>query len=414
MNLDMDMEMEMNNMDFDMHLFDTVLDMDLDIPVLIDFNHEYINDIFNEVTFDDDLYIVKQHLKIIIFLTYMKNQDIYQFNRPELIKKIKIMRDFIEFKLLYHNIYYINYRHVEYIEKSVIDTLSSSNTLLSNSQNKTIFSINRNNTKISYILYKQILNIHNTEKNIKVIKNVINTLNLSTQLDLVNFQYFNLNKKPQSNLKELNYKVKEFNNFNKNIIDILRKTEKLKYNYERLEKYKHREKRREYERQYCKNTILLNVDLMCNKLDNDIINNIRSFVGEELIEGIRILGVQEKYFKYQKKVLKEMLSGWKREHLSNYIKDHYYMMYSFNNIQPNIYDYDGEDYMEYFYSNEIDEMYKFQSLPITNIKNSKKKYIDEVLEYNNIIFYYKFQRDIYIISKILKENKLKKITLYYI
>jgi uncharacterized protein YoxC len=416
----MDLEMEMNNMDFDMHLFDMDPDMDedMDLPVLIEFNRQSIIELLNEVTFDDDPYIVKQYFKLIIFLAYMKNQDLFQFNKPELIKKINIMRNFIKFKLFYFNNYYVDYSHVKSVDKTILNTLSTSFTNSQTNKNSTIyndfdlfskslFSNNKNSSRISCNLYNKILTIYNTEKNIEEVKNIIHKINLSTQLDIIGVQYSKLNKKPQSNINDLNYKVKEIDNFQKNIVDILKKTEKLKYNYEKLQNYKSTEKKREYERQFCKNTLLLNVDLMKKRLNSDIINNIRSFVGEDILEEIRIGDIQGKYFKKPREILKNMLNGWKRKHLCNYIKDHYYMMFSFDGVQSSVYDYDGEDFMEYFYFHEIEELYYMKSLPITNVIDSKKNYINDILNTNNIAYYYNFQKDIYILSKILKQNKTR-------
>jgi hypothetical protein len=249
MNLNMDMEMEMdinnmvteewdmdmNNMDFDMNLFDTDPNVDPELPVLIEFNRKNIIELLSEITFHDDTYKLKQYLKITIFLAYMKDQYLFQFNKPELIKKINIMRKFLEYNLFQSCHHYVNYSH-KYSPSKKVDKNILKNILSTNSQtnenrtiyndfdlfSKSLYSNNENSYGISYKLYNRILTIYTTETHIEEVKNIINNINIS--MDKMDVQCSNVNnKKTQSNIEELNYKMKEIDEFKKNINNIFLK-----------------------------------------------------------------------------------------------------------------------------------------------------------------------------------------------
>ena len=379
-----------------------------DLPILIEFNRENIKKIYNEVIKEYDAYSVKQYLKIAIYLIYMKDQEIFNRNKLEIIKRLKIMRKYIEHKV-YNNSYEYNnkYRDVKKKDKKILKETLFKNRFITSERTKyndyEMFINSLETRRIINETYREIKNIYKVEKEIEELTKENKLINISNVVEMIGMQNLKLNTMSSSpnNIIDLKYKMKESDNIYKNCINMLRLTEKIKNNYEKILYYKVNEDTREIKRNHCKNTILLNVDIMVNTLHNDIIKIIRSFVGETLIENIRILDIQKKYFDNPKETLKKMLYKWKREHLYNYIKSHYYMMYSLDNIMPNIFEYNREDYIEYYYFREIEELYYIDSLPLSNDINLNHHYINDVLNKNNIAEYYHFQKDIFIISKII-------------
>jgi len=377
-----------------------------DLPILIEFNRENIKKIYNEVIKEYDAYSVKQYLKIAIYLIYMKDQEIFNRNKLEIIKRLKIMRKYIEHKV-YNNSYEYNmkYRDVKKKDKKILKETLFKNRFITSERTKyndyEMFINSLERRRIINETYREIINIYKVETEIEELTKENKLINISNVVEMIGMQNLKLNNMSQNNIIDLKYKMKESDNIYKNCINMLRLTEKIKNNYEKILYYKVNEDTREIKRNHCKNTILLNVDIMVNTLHNDIIKIIRSFVGETLIENIRILDIQKRYFKNPKETLKRMLYKWKREHLYNYIKSHYYMMYSFDNIQSNIFEYNRGDYMEYYYFREIEELYYIDSLPLSNDNNLNRHYINDVLNKNNIAEYYHFQKDVFIISKII-------------
>lgn len=412
MNLELEMDMHndiMNDIDIDAQE-ENDADDNINLPIMIDFNREYYTNLCNdnEVMKKDDPYSVKQYLKISLYLIFMKEQEIFISNRLELVKKLKIMRKFIEHKIYHWCGYHMKYRVIKRIDKKILKETLFKNKFVTSERTKyndfDVFSKSLERTKITNETYKEIMNIYNVEKHTEEMTKENSRVNISNQVDMIGMQCLKLNNVSQNNVKDLKYKMKESENLHKNCLNVLKMTEKIKNNCEKIYYYKLSENTREIKRNHCKNTILLNVNSMINTLNNDIINIIRSFVGETLIENIRMLGVQKRYFNNPKETLKKMLCKWKRVHLHNYIKSHYYMMFSFDNIQSNIFEYDREDFMEYYYFREIDELYYIDSLPLSN-DNSKQQYINDALNTNNIAEYYHFQKDVFILSKIMKTSR---------
>jgi hypothetical protein len=298
----------------------------------------------------------------------------------------------------------MKYRDVKKKDKNILKTLFKNVFITSERTKYNDYEMFINSLETRRIInetYREIINIYKVETEIEELTKENRLINISNVVEMIGMQNLKLNNISQNNIIDLKYKMKESDNIYKNCINMLRLTEKIKNNYEKILYYKVNEDTREIKRNHCKNTILLNVDIMVNTLHNDIIKIIRSFVGETLIENIRILDIQKRYFKNPKETLKRMLYKWKREHLYNYIKSHYYMMYSFDNIQSNIFEYNRGDYMEYYYFREIEELYYIDSLPLSNDNNLNRHYINDVLNKNNIAEYYHFQKDVFIISKII-------------
>jgi len=392
-----ELEMEMNELE-ENDLFE-------DIPELINLNREYYTNVYNEVIREEDAYSVKQYIKIAIYLIFMKDPEIFNTNRLEIIKRLKIMRGYIEHKVYYSYGYHSKYREVKNVDKEILKETLFKNRLVTSAERTKyndfdIFSKSLEK-KIINETYKEITNIYKVEKEIEELKKENRLISISNEIEMIGMQNVKINKISQNNIIDIKYKAKESDNLYRNCINMLKKTEKIKNNYEKILYYKINEDAREIKRNHCKNTIILNVDLIVKRLNKDIINIIRSFVGEEIIENMRKLDIQKKYFKNPKETLKKMLYKWKREHLYNYIKNHYYMMFSFDNIESNIFEYNRGDFMEYYYFREIEELYYIDSVQLLNNNNLKKQYINDVLNINNIAEYYHFQKEVFIISKII-------------
>lgn len=395
-----------NELEMEMNVMNNDAVEEMDIPLLINFNREYYTNIYNEVRREYDGYSVNQYIKIAIYLIYMKDPEIFNTNRLEIIKRLKIMRGYIKHKVNYRYDY-MKYREVKNVDKEILKETLYKNVLVTSERTKyndfDIFSKSLERKKIINETYKEITNIYKVEKEIEELKKENRLISISNEIEMIGMQNVKINKISKNNIIDIKYKAKESDNLYRNCINMLKKTEKIKNNYEKILYYKMNEDGREIKRNHCKNTIILNVELIVKRLNKDIINIIRSFVGEEIIENMRILDIQKKYFKNPKEALKVMLYKWKREHLYNYIKNHYYMMFSFDNIESNIFEYNRGDFMEYYYFREIEELYYIDSVPLlnNNDNNLNERYINDVLNINNIAEYYDFQKEVFIISKII-------------
>lgn len=392
-------DIEILNMHYDMDMGGNFDDQEIDIHVMIDSNRQYIAELYDEIICDNYPFIVKQYCKITMYLLFIKDHHVFMNDRAQLLKKINIMKNFIQYKLFYlDNKCEINSQvNSSLIDNDVLDALLHSNTFNSKSKQRTIY----DDFPISKLLYQQILDIYCAEKQIIRLKNENKSINnIPNQLEMMLIQCSNFNKISQNNIADLQYIVKEIDNFQKNVSNLCATTCKLKDNFQQLSFNKINENNRELRRQYCRNTILLNVDLMITTLNPDIILYIRSFIDEDMIDNIRIMGVQMKYFYKSKETISNMLYRWKRKHLFHYIKDHYYMIFSFDNISSSIYNYDEEDYMNHFY-------YHGNFMFINNYEfpcSSTRYYVDAILKHNNISQYYHFQKDVFIISNILQQK----------
>ena len=71
----------------------------------------------------------------------------------------------------------------------------------------------------------------------------------------------------------------------------------------------------------------LDVDLMYNTLCDDVLGEIREYLGEDFLESVRQKTISNAYFPRPRKTpLKEMLNKWRVSHLKNYAR-HMYIVY---------------------------------------------------------------------------------------
>jgi hypothetical protein len=397
MNNENDNEIFNTYSDMRMNMLDLDLDEDdISIYDIIYSNHQYITDLFSEIACNTN--IKKPYYnKLVLYLIFINDHYIFFHNKPQIVKIMKIMKKFIDYKLTYNGIYETNLPiESKKINKNVLDTILHSNTFISKEQS---------NIQISNFLYEKMLNIYNTEKqNIKLQNDDKDSINnISNQLEIIQNHISNISKISQNNIEDLQYIVKEIDNFKNNISNLYTTTCKIKENFQKIYVNKSKENNRELCRQYCRNTILLDVDLMIQTLRPDIIRLIRSFVGEEMLENIRITCVRMKYFYKSKETICNMLLKWKKKHLLNYIKDHYYMIFSFDNLGSSISNYDEENYyyMIHFYYHIHNYLYIIKN---SDFPCSTRYYINSIVNNNKISEYYNFQKDVFIISNILQQK----------
>lgn len=363
-------------------------------------NRQYIADLFHEMTCDDDTFYEKPYCKLVMYLSFMNDYHTFVNDKPLLMKKMKIMKKFIKFKACHDfNGRYETNLPVEsrQIDENVLHASFISKEL-------TVCHDVDAPLKISKCVYKKMLDIYDAEKqNIALQNNKKHMNNISNQFEMIQNQFSNFNKTSQNNIEDSQNIVKEIANFKNNVYHLYMTTCNVMDNFKQLCINKSKEKDRELCRQYCRNTILLNVDLMIQTLTPDVMNLIRSFVGEDMLENIRIAGVRMKYFHNSKETICNMLLKWKRKHLSNYIKEHYFMTFSLDHMSSSVRNYDGDDYMEHFH------VYVNNSSHITNNSNfpcSARQYVESIVKYD-ISEYYHFQKDVFIISNILQQNYWK-------
>jgi hypothetical protein len=124
----------------------------------------------------------------------------------------------------------------------------------------------------------------------------------------------------------------------------------------------------------------------CNRVDKlpeDVISHIRGFIGEEVLSGVRKRCISRRYFMNAKEDLKSLLNTWKVKHLLQYM-NHTYLLYD---VRPN-------DILN-------GRSYKLH----IKRSSSKSALIDYILKGIYKSSFYELQRDVYIISSILKSSR---------
>ena len=147
----------------------------------------------------------------------------------------------------------------------------------------------------------------------------------------------------------------------------------------------------EIEKEYCRNTILLDVDKMNHTLNTDVMNHIRGFVGEQFIENTRKHIIQKNKFVPYKKIVEKMLIMWGNKRLKLLEQNCIYLKYKtyIDNIEyMDIYEYVLEDFLNFFYEERI----------YIHFKKSKEEHVlNRILKTERVVDYFNFQREIWII-----------------
>jgi hypothetical protein len=122
-----------------------------------------------------------------------------------------------------------------------------------------------------------------------------------------------------------------------------------------------------------------------NKLPEDTIKIIHEYIGEDYLNEIRHHCMYKKYFPHGREDIKNTLKLWKKEELINY---------------------GNQTFLRYNINTE-NRYYRFRKIWIVR-SWTKDKIIDQITRNTMIYTFPDFQRDIYIITKLLKEKRNKK------
>jgi hypothetical protein len=165
------------------------------------------------------------------------------------------------------------------------------------------------------------------------------------------------------------------------------------------------EKKYKYQKEYCKRTILLNIDLMKTKLNGDVISYIKTFLNPIFLENIRKSSIQKKHFKFPQEKMSDLLYTFSLKQILKICKNNLFLLYNSIKIEEDHFLNDNEDnmltndyiFMNYFENMDCHPLFDSNILLIRN----KKKIIKKIISNHRFVHYYEFQREIFILHKII-------------
>jgi hypothetical protein len=321
--------------------------------------------------------VLINHLKIVIYLyltdLYMYEELNIKSNVLKLFTKYKeyIEHDYYKFK--YDIVYNLKHELTEKSKKSI---------------NEFIYPLKiKDDALISNYIYDKIktFEIKDIKRNEEIQrynelnkKTVLNGLYHSTKVITKNTDFNTLLHKTYS----LNTMLNKLNEIKQNYVVMENLIENIAID-------KSNEIKTYLEKEHCKNTIVLNIDLLKSTLNDDIINHIKSFIEIPFLDNIRKTLIQKKYFKNPTKDMKTILQKFTPNQIHNYCKLNLNTMYNLNNF-TNLNNYIGLNI-------QYHEIYDTNILLI----KKKKTLIRKLLSNNCLVNYYEFQRDMFMLNKIL-------------
>jgi hypothetical protein len=177
--------------------------------------------------------------------------------------------------------------------------------------------------------------------------------------------------------------------------------------YSHLKLFTKYEKRNQYDKEYCRKTVLLDVERITATLNADVIQHIKSFIQPDMLEKIRIAGIKDKYFAHPRLKVNHLLNSMTVEQIHNLCKNKLYILYDMVGFET-----DGHinamptnvPFMLYLENRDIHDLYDSDVLKLSR----KNAVIRQIITDDITLNYFEFQRDLYIVSKMLNEQRRKK------
>ena len=166
------------------------------------------------------------------------------------------------------------------------------------------------------------------------------------------------------------------------------------------------EKKYKYQKDYCKKTILLNIDLMKSVLNEDTIIYIKTFIDPKFLENIRKSSIQKKYFKYTQMNMFDLLHSFSLKQIQKICKHNLFLLYNSTKIEKrsSIWAFDHSNDIDYYEMEDCHDLCDTEIL----LMNNKKKIIKTIISDIRLINYYEFQREIFILNRLIGDKNIKR------
>jgi curved DNA-binding protein CbpA len=291
----------------------------------------------------------------------------YSFKKQKEQRNISIVNDY-SFKIKLNNVVINNSvilndikkqtRNVEPLYLHSLDTNNSfSSTLRSNEKTNNLYS-NTTSDIFNYNLEEQ------------RIKNEICVLN----------KHIQLSKNVLLDINNLKNNFECINNISKKLLEDKKK--EIKYILDK---------------NHCKRTILLDIDILKKYLNEDTINYIKEFVGKRFIKDTRRALIQKRYNLCEKKKIENILYLWSLKDLLNFEETHIYLKFNMKGFnQMGFYEYEPDDFLLMYNDLTIGDMFINES--VKDKVQTKIKVINRILSISRIDNYFPFQRNVWLIT----------------
>jgi hypothetical protein len=335
------------------------------------------NDEIMFVSDDDELNCSQENIFYKLLEKYKKKQ-IFEAN-TDIVRCVRpSMKQDLEFIRLYMKPH-VNYANP--LSNKIFDTIIST--------------VHFDNEKIK-IIKKSVMDEFALKMFSMTITNNISTYSSKTTTN--ELSYNSANK-----LKE---RIELLNEFSQNTTELSNLIYTVKNNSFTISKMLEKEKSNSYKKTYCKFTILLNVEELVKKLNEDILSVIKSFVGDELIEKTRRLFIKQKHLSQPHLSIRQLLKTMTHAELFAFCKNNLCLsfdFFQFENENGEIVNNENLFLSEY-------EVCLCRSVYGTNFEFFKKKrIIKEIMKFTRVIENFEFQREVFFVSRIFEQTRKDKL-----
>ena len=202
---------------------------------------------------------------------------------------------------------------------------------------------------------------------------------IQNEINLLN-KHIQLSKNTLVNISYLKSNFERINNTSKKLLED--KKNEIKYILEK---------------NYCKRTILLDIDILKRYLNDDTISYIKDFVGNIFIKDTRRILIQRRYILNEKQTIQNMLYLWTVKQLLKFEENYLYLKYNMESYSGmGIYDYELNDFLLMYNDLTIGDMFINDS--VNDTFQTKMKVINRILSIVRISNFFYFQRNVWILT----------------
>jgi len=264
---------------------------------------------------------------------------------------------------------------------------------------------------LSQRIFEKIQNLEKETNNRKIRCAKFNTTNKkNTLFNLMANQFVLFNMKDVNETTGLEYLELHRQNIESmlfNAEELTNDLESMKHSINEIIFHKKVEKKKWLEAEYCKKTILLDVNKLIDTLNDNVIQHIQSFIEPSFIENIRIKGIQEKHFPHPVAKMQTLLNNITSHDIKTYCERNLFMLMDLIDFESNVDEYNINITNYFAHFNAFDGLDRLFLTDVLRIPR-KRNLISRITDNEFLMNYYPFQRDIYVISKMIQEKNRKR------